>query len=301
MFSSAIKTQIFWIYSFIRAILMIVTASYCIKKNTPNLENCYTYSLLNTNHEEIVYIKTRKRPESSLFQNTGSCDVISKLLGARGKDVLYIGDHIYGDILKSKKIRGWRTFLIIPELMQEVRVWTEKCELFTQVTKLEAALSDLYKWVFQANDMHRHVTAADLLSLFISELITVRKETLILNQKSRHFCCYQLKKKISQMSSACVFGWSFSFFLLLFLTYYTADPCWKTSFMEVIWKHGLKREVVFNEGFIIIIIKGLVLLLRVSQQHVIKRRNEFLTMLSQGGGGGGGSLINGGLTSGVPC
>ena len=71
--------------------------------------------------------------------------MLSKLLGARGKDVLYIGDHIYGDILKSKKIRGWRTFLIIPELMQEVRVWTEKCDLFNQVTKLEAALSDMYK------------------------------------------------------------------------------------------------------------------------------------------------------------
>ncbi|KAL8563703.1 Cytosolic purine 5'-nucleotidase [Nucella lapillus] len=77
----------------------------------------------------------------------GSCDVVSKLLGARGKDVLYVGDHIYGDILKSKKIRGWRTFLIIPELMQEVRVWTEKCDLFEQVTTLEADLSDMYKFL----------------------------------------------------------------------------------------------------------------------------------------------------------
>lgn len=77
----------------------------------------------------------------------GSCDVVSKLLGARGKDVLYVGDHIYGDILKSKKIRGWRTFLIIPELMQEVRVWTEKCDLFEEVTTLEANLSDIYKFL----------------------------------------------------------------------------------------------------------------------------------------------------------
>nr|KAG5693676.1 hypothetical protein BaRGS_008318 [Batillaria attramentaria] len=75
----------------------------------------------------------------------GSCDVLSKLLGARGKDVLYVGDHIYGDILKSKKIRGWRTFLIVPELMQELRVWTEKNMLFSQVTELEASLSDIYK------------------------------------------------------------------------------------------------------------------------------------------------------------
>ncbi|XP_076461299.1 cytosolic purine 5'-nucleotidase-like isoform X2 [Babylonia areolata] len=93
----------------------------------------------------------------------GSCDVVSKLLGARGKDVLYVGDHIYGDILKSKKIRGWRTFLIIPELMQEVRVWTEKCDLFNQVTQLEAALSDIYKFLDSST-----VTAPDITRIQLS-------------------------------------------------------------------------------------------------------------------------------------
>lgn len=51
------------------------------------------------------------------------------LLGAKGKDIVYIGDHIFGDILKSKKRQGWRTFLVIPELAQELHVWTDKsCE-----------------------------------------------------------------------------------------------------------------------------------------------------------------------------
>ena len=50
----------------------------------------------------------------------GNCEVLSKLIGARGKDVLYVGDHIFGDVVKSKKVRGWRTFLIVPELNDEV-------------------------------------------------------------------------------------------------------------------------------------------------------------------------------------
>ncbi len=29
-----------------------------------------------------------------------------------GQDVLYVGDHIYGDIVKSKKSVGWRTMLV---------------------------------------------------------------------------------------------------------------------------------------------------------------------------------------------
>ncbi len=36
----------------------------------------------------------------------GSSDIMCDLLGAKGKDILYIGDHIFGDILKSKKRQG---------------------------------------------------------------------------------------------------------------------------------------------------------------------------------------------------
>ncbi|XP_050530900.1 cytosolic purine 5'-nucleotidase isoform X2 [Daktulosphaira vitifoliae] len=75
----------------------------------------------------------------------GSCDVFTKLIGAKGKDVLYVGDHIFGDILKSKKIRGWRTFLIVPELVQELHVWTDKCQLFTELQNFDIALGNLYK------------------------------------------------------------------------------------------------------------------------------------------------------------
>jgi hypothetical protein len=34
--------------------------------------------------------------------------------------VLYVGDHIYGDIVKSKKDIGWRTMLVVPELEVEL-------------------------------------------------------------------------------------------------------------------------------------------------------------------------------------
>ncbi|XP_055300757.1 cytosolic purine 5'-nucleotidase isoform X2 [Sitodiplosis mosellana] len=75
----------------------------------------------------------------------GSCDVFTSLLGAKGKDVLYVGDHIFGDILKSKKIRGWRTFLIVPELTQELHVWVDKCQFFAELQNLDVILGDMYK------------------------------------------------------------------------------------------------------------------------------------------------------------
>lgn len=42
--------------------------------------------------------------EPGRIYSGGSCDVFSKMIGAKGKDVLYIGDHIFGDILKVRVI-----------------------------------------------------------------------------------------------------------------------------------------------------------------------------------------------------
>lgn len=82
----------------------------------------------------------------------GSSDIVCDLLGAKGKDIVYIGDHIFGDILKSKKRQGWRTFLVIPELAQELHVWTDKsCEPAGE--HINTYQSDC---IFLAADMRSH-------------------------------------------------------------------------------------------------------------------------------------------------
>jgi len=50
---------------------------------------------------------------------------LERLLGAGGDRVLYVGDHIYGDILRSKKSSQWRTCLVIEELEREID-WLER-------------------------------------------------------------------------------------------------------------------------------------------------------------------------------
>lgn len=75
----------------------------------------------------------------------GSVDVFSDIMGTYGHEVLYVGDHIFGDILKSKKARGWRTFLCVPELTQELTVWTEKNDLFAKLEDFDIYINELYK------------------------------------------------------------------------------------------------------------------------------------------------------------
>lgn len=50
----------------------------------------------------------------------GNLHDLERALGAVGDEILYVGDHIYGDILRSKKESSWRTAMIIQELEVEV-------------------------------------------------------------------------------------------------------------------------------------------------------------------------------------
>ncbi|TSM12504.1 Cytosolic purine 5'-nucleotidase [Bagarius yarrelli] len=75
----------------------------------------------------------------------GSSDIICDLLDVRGKEILYIGDHIFGDILKSKKRQGWKTFLVVPELTKELQVWTDKQGMFEELRQLDIYLAELHK------------------------------------------------------------------------------------------------------------------------------------------------------------
>ncbi|KAM3600082.1 uncharacterized protein V6R79_017108 [Siganus canaliculatus] len=75
----------------------------------------------------------------------GSSDIICDLLDVKGKDILYVGDHIFGDILKSKKRQGWKTFLVVPELNKELQVWEGRKSLFDELKHLDVFLAELYK------------------------------------------------------------------------------------------------------------------------------------------------------------
>jgi HAD superfamily 5'-nucleotidase-like hydrolase len=50
----------------------------------------------------------------------GNLEEFERLIGVTGSSVLYVGDHIYGDILRSKKETSWYTAMIIQELDAEV-------------------------------------------------------------------------------------------------------------------------------------------------------------------------------------
>lgn len=69
----------------------------------------------------------------------GSLVEFEERLNLDGRKVLYVGDHIYGDILRSKKDSTWRTAFIIQELDQEISALKSTTELRTRRRQLAEA------------------------------------------------------------------------------------------------------------------------------------------------------------------
>ena len=82
-------------------------------------------------------LKSRKRSRAR-FAYTGGCvHALERALGVAGDEILYFGDHTYGDILKSKRVCGWRTAMIIQGLEREL---THQAE--THPVRMEMAVLD---------------------------------------------------------------------------------------------------------------------------------------------------------------
>ncbi|KAK3038114.1 hypothetical protein RJ639_029568, partial [Escallonia herrerae] len=73
-----------------------------------------------------------------VFQG-GNVAHLHKLLDiGSSSQVIYVGDHIYGDILRSKKVLGWRTMLVVPELEREVELLSETRDTRKQLRLLRS-------------------------------------------------------------------------------------------------------------------------------------------------------------------
>ncbi len=76
----------------------------------------------------------------------GSVRALEKALGISGDAILYFGDHTYGDILKSKRLCGWRTAMIIQELEEEIAHLAQTRHLRERLAELDPMLDRLAAW-----------------------------------------------------------------------------------------------------------------------------------------------------------
>lgn len=68
----------------------------------------------------------------------GNAHAVEEFLGLQGREILYVGDHIFGDVHMTKKLLRWRTALVLRELEREIDANVSFAERQQQLTALMA-------------------------------------------------------------------------------------------------------------------------------------------------------------------
>lgn len=102
-----------------------------------------------TDYFDLVVVSSRKpaffldAPEPVPLEGRPHCFTgghaawLEAQLGAEGEQILYVGDHIYGDVLRSKKNASWRTLLLVPELERELKLLEARNQDMRDLVRLE--------------------------------------------------------------------------------------------------------------------------------------------------------------------
>ncbi len=67
----------------------------------------------------------------------GNLNDLERLTGITSEATLYVGDHIYGDVLRAKKKSYWRTAMIVQEMVAEIAAAEAKASLIARQDDLE--------------------------------------------------------------------------------------------------------------------------------------------------------------------
>ncbi|KAJ9166089.1 hypothetical protein P3X46_020885 [Hevea brasiliensis] len=154
------------------------------------------------NSSPRIVLKESNAP-CRVFQG-GSVGHLHKLLSIESSSqVLYVGDHIYGDILRSKKVLGWRTMLVVPELEREVELLWGLRDLRKQLRlmrnerdQIEDQIHHL-KWFLKFEDVN--ADQKQKISDAIEKLESQRDQVRISHQQAQRECHQKFHKIWGQL------------------------------------------------------------------------------------------------------
>jgi 5'-nucleotidase len=97
-----------------------------------------------------------------------------------GEEILYVGDHLYSDVLRSKRTLGWRSAFIMPELEEEMRVFAQVLPLNRQINSLRNLRDELGIYSDQIRQNNPQKLSVKELE---STLVSLEQEDHVLKQK----------------------------------------------------------------------------------------------------------------------
>ena len=92
----------------------------------------------------------------------GNLKAFEQRARAGGDNVLFVGDHIYGDMLRSRKSSSWRTAMILQELEHEIATTDLQRTRLADLNRLDARLNQLDAELNERQSTLRALQRADV-------------------------------------------------------------------------------------------------------------------------------------------
>lgn len=102
-------------------------------------------ALRNIEDKDALTMESLK--DNNVFQGGHWQDLHKIMQISSAEKILYVGDHMYSDILRSKRSLGWRTCFIIPELDRELEVYRQELPLGAAVMNMRRLQDDLDEYL----------------------------------------------------------------------------------------------------------------------------------------------------------
>ena len=109
----------------------------------------------------------------------GNASLFQNLTRFRGDEILYVGDHIFGDIMQSKGKLNWRTLLVVEELENELEKLDGLKSLFHEIQ----------------HKIHEKEALDEEVQILRSKLASVRGHVLIATRQGDHKKAHHLEKE----------------------------------------------------------------------------------------------------------
>jgi HAD superfamily 5'-nucleotidase-like hydrolase len=132
------------------------------------------------------YLKNHHGPVTQGVFQGGFASTLQRDNGLTGEQILYLGDHIYGDILTLKKTCNWRTALVVEELESEREGLMKTRELNQEISRL---MSEKIQLEHQLDKFHEKGKAPKELTQPLFDKISAIDKQLskLIRSYSSHF------------------------------------------------------------------------------------------------------------------
>lgn len=123
---------------------------------------------------------TEGKIEKGIYQG-GWAGKLQKDLGLEGDEILYLGDHIYGDVVSIKKTFNWRTALVLEPLAEEITAVKKSINIQKEIDRLMSTKEALeHKLNSHENaskeELNNFFAEIDKVNITISEQLELHKQ-----------------------------------------------------------------------------------------------------------------------------